>query len=422
MVRLTATLLADRERLLYLRVLLLLASAFGLVCPSVLARVLQVPATYPSIQGAINIAVAGDTIVVAPGTYFENIDFRGKKIVVASQYLLTANPDIINQTVIDGSQPGNSDSGSVVRFISREDSLSVLTGFTIRNGIGTLIPGSFAGGGILVSNSSAPIIRYNIIRNNSALIGAGIAVRNSRPIITNNALAQNSSRDGGGLWIDNSVIQVYHNIFHLNNAERNGGAIFIQNSYAVFANNSITNNLSPVCGGIFCNGGLWEISNCNFYQNQTANFSGCGDPGLGDTSKSKNYNLDPADIYANIIMNPLYTNAATFDFRLRCDSRLVDAGASIPKAYPQGGSREDIGMFEYQFRVGDPTMDGKVNLADATALINVIFLASTLECPTYMYDCDCSRRINISDLVALINYWAGYASVPSCLFTPAPSN
>ncbi len=405
-----------------LRVLLIIASAVGFVCPSLFARVLQVPVTYPTIQGAINISITGDTVLVSPGVYFENINFRGKRITVASQFILTANSDIINQTIIDGSQPTDSDSGSVVRIISGEDSLAALLGFTIRNGVGTLIPGSFAGGGILVSNSSNPRIRFNIIRNNNALVGAGIAVKNSRPIIEYNAFTQNSSRDGGGLWLESSWIQVNHNVIHANTAERNGGAIFIQDSYAIFANNSITNNSSPFCGGIYCNGGLWEIINCNFYQNQVANFNGCGDSSLGDNSKSRNYNLDSADIYDNIMVNPLYTNAATFDFRLRCESRLVDAGTEIPFTYPQGGSREDIGMFEFQYRVGDPTLDGKVNLSDAIALVNVIFLGTPLECPLYMYDCDCSRRINVGDLVALINYWAGFSSVPSCLFTPTPVN
>lgn len=416
------TLLADRERPLLLRILLIIASAVGLLHPSLFARILQVPVAYPTIQGAINVSTTGDTVLVSPGVYFENINFRGKRITVASQYILAANSDIINQTIIDGSQPTNSDSGSVVRIISGEDSLAALFGFTIRNGIGTLIPGSFAGGGILVSNSSNPRIRFNIIRHNSALVGAGIAVKNSRPIIEYNALTQNSSRDGGGLWLESSWIQVNHNVIHSNTAERNGGAIFIQDSYAIFANNSITNNSSPLCGGIYCNGGLWEIINCNFYQNQVVNFNSCGDSSLGDNSKSRNYNLDSADIYNNIMVSPLYTSPSTFDFRLRCDSRLIDAGTEIPYTYPQGGSREDIGMFEYQYRVGDPTLDGKVNLSDAIALVNVIFLGTPLECPLYMYDCDCSRRINVGDLVALINYWAGFSSVPSCLFTPTPVN
>ena len=35
---------------------------------------LHVPATYPTIQSAIDVAVDGDTVVVAPGFYFEHIN------------------------------------------------------------------------------------------------------------------------------------------------------------------------------------------------------------------------------------------------------------------------------------------------------------------------------------------------------------
>jgi pectin methylesterase-like acyl-CoA thioesterase len=51
--------------------------------------VLAVPAKYPSIQAAIDSAVPGDTVLVAPGRYYENIRFKGKGIVVASQFSRT---------------------------------------------------------------------------------------------------------------------------------------------------------------------------------------------------------------------------------------------------------------------------------------------------------------------------------------------
>ncbi len=51
-----------------------------------------VPGGYATIQGAINAAVNSDTVLVAPGLYYENITFLGKQIVVASQYLTTGNP------------------------------------------------------------------------------------------------------------------------------------------------------------------------------------------------------------------------------------------------------------------------------------------------------------------------------------------
>lgn len=43
------------------------------------AFIIHVPGDYTTIQGAINASSNGDTILVEPGTYFENINFREKE-------------------------------------------------------------------------------------------------------------------------------------------------------------------------------------------------------------------------------------------------------------------------------------------------------------------------------------------------------
>jgi hypothetical protein len=52
--------------------------------PALFASTINVPADQPTIQSAINAASNGDTVVVAPGTYTENINFLGKAITVES--------------------------------------------------------------------------------------------------------------------------------------------------------------------------------------------------------------------------------------------------------------------------------------------------------------------------------------------------
>ena len=119
--------------------------------------IIKVPVDTLTIQGGIFLAETGDTVLVSEGTYYENINFSGKAITVASLFILDDDTSHISKTIIDGSQPSHSDSGSVVYFISGEDTTSVLFGFTITGGTGTLTPAPDLpitlriGGGIICS-------------------------------------------------------------------------------------------------------------------------------------------------------------------------------------------------------------------------------------------------------------------------------
>lgn len=74
------------------------------------------------IQDGVDIAVAGDTVLVSPGTYVENVNFQGKEITIKS----SDGPSV---TMIDG---GNVE--AVVHFVNNEGPASILEGFTLTNG------------------------------------------------------------------------------------------------------------------------------------------------------------------------------------------------------------------------------------------------------------------------------------------------
>ena len=53
------------------------------------ATIINIPADYPTIQQGIDASVDGDTVLVQPGTYVENINFNAHNIVLGSLFLGT---------------------------------------------------------------------------------------------------------------------------------------------------------------------------------------------------------------------------------------------------------------------------------------------------------------------------------------------
>jgi hypothetical protein len=199
----------------------LLSFAFCLLSFSPSAQIINVPGDYQTIQQGIDAASTWfDTVLVAPGTYYENISFNGKRITVASNYIFSEDTMDIKNTIIDGSQPSNPDWGSVVLFVSGEDTTSVLCGFTITGGTGSIGEvGTRAGGGVLVGWSGAKIINnfieYNSINGQGLAIGGGISqgppndpsyivIRNNR--VRYNEVAGTVSGVGGGINVNGTPI------------------------------------------------------------------------------------------------------------------------------------------------------------------------------------------------------------------------
>ena len=240
-----------------------------------LAGILHVPEDQPTIQAGINAAVNGDTVLVADSTYYENINFKGKAITIASMFIMDGDTNHINNTIIDGSQPSNPDSGSVVSFVSGEDTTSILCGFTITGGTGTKFQVSITtppyvlivrnGAGVLIINSGATVVNNKIIQNNlndsqvHECAGGGIAIGSLGiirwAIIKNNLIQSNScsngslTNSGGGLSIFSNTI-VSGNTIRDNQASSNtqqafgGGLHFEGGDSIIVTDNILTGNVA----------------------------------------------------------------------------------------------------------------------------------------------------------------------------------
>lgn len=337
------------------------------------ANIINIPGNYPTIQAGINASNNGDTVLVEPGTYFENILFNGKKIVLTSRFYIANNLSFINSTIINGSNPHHPDSASCVRIHQGEDSTTVLQGFTITGGKGTKwqdehFAGRYTEGGGILTALTSPIIRYCVIRDNEAMmLGSGI-----------------TSSGGGGIRSGDGNAKFYNCII-MNNTARYGAGIVLNYTGATIKNCVVTGNFGSLAysggSGLWINnnnGSLLKIiENCTVVKNSATagtggiysntsttlirnsivrdNTSPGGTPYIGTMSITYSNVNSTTPGTGNINANPQFDSA---NFILGLSSPCIDAGdtasifndktSSTPgmALYPSRGTlRNDIGAY-----------------------------------------------------------------------------
>ncbi len=216
---------------------------------------------YCSIQTAIDNAVDTDEIVVAPGTYFEAINFDGKAVTLRSS-------DGAEVTIIDGTGFFH-----VVQCVNGEGPDSVLDGFTVTGGNAN---GSFPEnrGGGMFNIGSNPTVANCTFSGNTAEFGGGMYnLFNSSPTVTNCTFSGNIAGIGGGMLNDNGSSPTVTNCtFSGNTASRGGGMYNFANSSPTVTNCTFSENYAVDAGGGMYNfGSSPTLTNCTFSGN-TADF------------------------------------------------------------------------------------------------------------------------------------------------------
>ena len=333
--------------------ILFLLALFIVHAAQLKGTILNVPDNYSSIQEAIEVSANSDTVLVEENTYFENIDYKGKNIVIGSLFLITNDTSIISKTIIDGSA-----NGSVVTIKNNEDSTAMLIGFTIRNGK------TKYGGGIYIVSAS-PTITNCIITNNTLEdtnpFGGGIYLRGSQStiygceIMYNTVIGMNNSNGwGGGISLEScSKVTIINCKIHHNQVTSSYGGIGLANTQAKIIGCEISNNFCYSGGsGIGCQDADLQVINSTIANNKASSRNDAlyfirSSPVIHNCIIW--YNLDnngysniygwggtPEIFYSNIQggydtlsvmdLEPMFVDTAAGDFRLKDKSPCIDAG------------------------------------------------------------------------------------------------
>ncbi len=297
---------------------------------------------FDTIGEAVIAATDGNTVIVSPGTYLENVDFGQKTITIRS-----TDPNdrwVVENTVIDANGEG-----AGVRF-DHQGEEAVIRGFTIT--------GASESG--IYCYLASPTIQDNIIRGNTAYRGGGIGCSsyNSSPMIVGNEIMDNTaSSRGGGIYQGDGVI-------------RN----------CVIAWNTTTGSYSDGGGLYDCDG---EIINCTIANNESVDDGG-GVYGCGGTIKSciiygNSAGGDGAQLYGSatatyscveggyfgagcIGSDPCFADAAGGDYHLLSEAGRWD---SLTEGWVNDGSTSpciDAGDPASEFMVEPNPNGGRINM------------------------------------------------------------
>lgn len=203
----------------------------------------RVPSEYPAVQDGINAAAIGDTVLIAPGSYLENVRIN-RRLVLLSE----SGPEV---TTIDGQYNGPTvlieyyvDHATIegLRVIHGDD-----LGFHSAAGI------TFE---LLTAQGGYGTARRNIVEYNRAYYGAGGIFAVKHAVIEDNLIQYNNQDVGnsyaGAMWVSGIIER---NVVRYN-GEAQLPAIVWLNGTDTFAWNTVVANGNGIYTVLIENGGV----------------------------------------------------------------------------------------------------------------------------------------------------------------------
>ncbi|NQU06741.1 MAG: S8 family serine peptidase [Calditrichaeota bacterium] len=293
----------------------------------IMGRMISVPDDFETIQAAIDAAEDGDTVLVSPGTYVENINFEGKDITVGSLYLTIGLRSYADSTIISGEE---SDTEGIIRIT--DTSKVVLTGFTLTNGYGFYDNFDMSyGSGIMIRNSEVQIENC-IFRNNGPGIGqwfSNIVFCDQSSVSIRRCIANNNTSNSF-LCIVQSDVSISNSTLALNTIDE---GFFLYGMGNLIVVNSI----------------LWNCDTLEVVKRFPHIFYSCI---KGGYEGEGNFDSDPE-----------FTDPDNGDLALSEDSPCIDAGIAFfvweddtlvnMSEDEYHGEAPDIGAYESDFSVVD---------------------------------------------------------------------
>jgi len=195
------------------------------------AAVLRVPEDRPSVASALAAAANGDTVLLAPGTYFESVTL----------------PSGVTLRGADPSQPPVLDGGGSARVltISQGSAFTRLESITLRHGQA----GQGPGGGVRVVGGSLSM-RDVTIASCQAAFGGALSLENGAHVTwSGGAVTGCAASYGGAAFADGGLLALTGLTLASNSAQA-GGAVYAQSASPVsLVSCSLHDNQASASGG-----------------------------------------------------------------------------------------------------------------------------------------------------------------------------